>query len=220
MPRSHRSSLECLYRPPAIIEIPAFRPVHVERLWCAPTVSYFPLHEIRNDRFSWDVVSAAPARLQPVVRDLQLRLDAAGVRWAAGPRVSLARKNFRHRRLSNSGQIEAAARALEFEVVYPEELPFSEQAALLQGARYVVAPEGSAIFLAMFARPGATLLILSHPLTDVLADYNGLFGSNGIRVLALTGPITHSNQTTPHDSSYSIDVNRFRTLAESVVRDG
>jgi len=216
MPPSHRQSLERLYRPPAIIDVPFFRPVHVQRLWCAPTISYFPLHEVRNKRFNWDVVSACPARFDPVVKDLQRRLDSLDAAPVQGARLYLARRGFRHRRLTNSEEIEAAAQAAGFAIVYPEDLSFVQQACLLRCARTVIAPEGSAIFLAMFARPDTALLILSHPLTDVLADYNGLFRTHGVRMLTLTGPITRTNRETPHDSDYSIDVKTFARVARGL----
>ena len=82
----------------------------------------------------------------------------------------------------------------------------------------IIAPEGSAIFLAVFARPGTTLCILSHPLTDVLADYSGLFSLHGIRTVAVTGPITCANPRTPNDSDYRIDERRFRRVVEMLVR--
>ncbi len=79
MPRSHRASLELLHGPSCpLIEVPAFRAVRVHRLWCAPALSYMPLHEIRNERFSWDAISASPSRFQPVIREIQRRFDASG----------------------------------------------------------------------------------------------------------------------------------------------
>jgi capsular polysaccharide biosynthesis protein len=220
MPASHREALERLYRPVAIIEVPAFRVVHVERLWCAPTLSYYPLHEVRNEHFGWDAVSASAERFEPIVRDLQRRLDSIILDTHRGSRVYLARKMSRHRRLMNAAEVETVARELGFEVAFPEDMAFVDQAALLRDAELVIAPEGSAIFLAMFSRPSTTLLILSHPLTDVLADCNSLFGSHGVRVLAMTGPIVQANESTAHDSDYRIDVNRFRSLVASLFRVG
>jgi hypothetical protein len=222
MPRAHRESLELLYGASCpIIEVPAFRSVRVGRLWCAPTLSYFPLHEIRNARFSWEAISASPARLTPVVADLHRRLDARAVPPSlAGPRVYFARRGHRHRRLVNADEIERRARVLGCAVVYPEDLSFAQQAALARDAQMIVAPEGSALFLAMFARPGATLCILSHPLTDVLADYNGLFGALQVEVLAVTGPIVRYRASTPHDSDYQIDPVTFDRVVEQLAGGG
>ena len=222
MPSSHREALECLYGTSySAIEVPAFRAVRVDKLWCAPTLSYMPLHEIRNERFSWQAVSASPSRFEPIIRDMQRRFDDnVGSSYAVGPRVYLARKAFRHRRLVNHAAIEQVAGDLGFEIVYPEDLTFSEQAKMARNADIIIAPEGSAIFLSVFARPGTTLCILSHPLTDVLADYNGLFAAHHIEVMAITGPIARANSTTPHDSDYRIDEETFRRIVGQLVRAG
>jgi capsular polysaccharide biosynthesis protein len=219
MPKAHRDSLELLYGAScSIIEVPAFRSVRVDKLWCAPTLSYFPLHEIRNERFNWEAISAAPARLSPVVEDLRARLRARTLSPSlAGPRVYLARKATRHRRLVNSEAIEQIARSLGFVIVYPEDLSFAEQVGVTRDAQVIVAPEGSAVFLAMFASPGATLCILSHSLTDVLADYSGLLDPHGVEMLVVTGPILRHNPSTPHDSDYRIDERTFEQVVAQLV---
>jgi len=61
------------------------------------------------------------------------------------------------------------------------------------------------LFLVFFAPPGARLCILSHPWTDVLAEYNGIFASQGISTMAVTGPVAKAHAQTPHDSDYRID---------------
>jgi capsular polysaccharide biosynthesis protein len=214
MPSSHRASLELLYPECRLIEVPAFKSVQVARLWCAPALSYQPLHERRNERFSWDAIAASPERFAPVIRELQGRLDRA-VGISSGPeRVYFARRSFRHRRLVNCDAIERVARELGFELFYPEDLPFTEQAVLARNARVIVAPEGSALFLSMFARPQSKVCILSHPLTDVLADYNGILAAHEIEVMAITGPISRADDRTPHNSDYRLDEDVFRREAE------
>jgi capsular polysaccharide biosynthesis protein len=220
MPRSHCASLELLHGPSCpLIEVPAFRAVRVHRLWCAPALSYMPLHEIRNERFSWDAISASPSRFRPVIQEMQRRFYAsANVSNVVTPRVYFARKSFRHRRLVNSEAIDQVALDLGFTIAYPEDSTFSEQAAMARTADTIIAPEGSAIFLGAFGRPGTTLCVLSHPLTDVLADYSGLFSLHGIRTVAVTGPITCANPRTPNDADYRIDERRFRRVVEMLVR--
>jgi hypothetical protein len=211
MPGTHRQSLEFLYGPVPVIEVPAFQAVRVKKLWCAPALSYLPLHEIRNERFSWDAISASGARFEPIVRELQARFDARTDHLPpSGSRVFLARKAFRHRRLANGEAIEQIARESGFDVVYPEDLSFTTQAAVVRRARVVIAPEGSAVFLTMFSRPGTRLCILSHQLTDLLADYNALLAPHQIDVMALTGPITRAKHSSPNDSDYEIDEGLLR----------
>jgi hypothetical protein len=218
MPPSHRQSLELLYGlGGSLIEIPAFMPVRVRQLWSAPTLSYMPLHHIYDERFSWDAIAASPHRFAPVIRELQRRLDDCLGSTDARGRVYLGRKGFRHRRLTNSEPIERAARESGFEVVYPEDLSFADQAMLARNARIIIAPEGSAIYLAFFSRPGTRLYILSHTLTEGLAEYNGLLAAHGVEVTVVSGPIAHANSRTPHDSDYSIDERVFRGVIERLA---
>ena len=219
MPASHRESLELLFgKADSIVEVPAFTSVRVGRLWCAPTLSYMPVHDVRNERFRWEAVSASPTRFAGVIKELQKQFSLRPpVPQTVGPRVYLARKPFRHRRLTNSDAIQHAARTLGFEIVYPEDLSFSEQATIVQNADVVVAPEGSAIFLCFFARPDSRLCILSHPWTDALTEYNGLLAPHGVEVVALTGPITRANHETLHDSDYEIDEKMFRRVVQKLI---
>ncbi len=220
MPATHRESLEFLFPGLEIIEIAAFRAASVRQLWFAPSLMYMPLHEKRNERFSWDAVTASPDRFDPIVRELVRRADLALGAPSGSERIFLARRDFRHRRLVNRLSIEAVAEERGFRIVHPEDLSFARQAAALRSANFIVAPEGSAIFLAMFARPGTRLCILSHPLTDVLADYNGLLSVHGVEICALTGPIVRAHHQTPHDSDYEIAEAGFRTFMEEWLKGG
>ena len=214
MPTSHRESLTILFGDAIkLIEVPAFVEVCVNKLWCAPTLMYMPLHEKRNEKFSWEAVSASPERLSPVIKDMVRRTDEALVTPGNSPKyIFLARKAFRHRKLLNFKNIEHEAIKLGFEIVYPEDHTFAEQVILLRNAKTIVAPEGSAIFLAFFAKMGSKLIILSHPLTDVLVDYNGILSMQGIELSVLTGPISQMDQQTPHDSDYEIENAKFVQL--------
>lgn len=206
MPPSHRQSLELLYGSGLqLIEVPAFRAVHVHRLWYAPTLSYMPLHEKRNERFSWDAIAGPASRLAIAGTEMKRLADVAlGPAGGHATRVFLARKSFRHRKLTNAPEIQAMAAERGFHVAYPEDLDFAGQVNLMRHASFVIAPEGSALFLTFFSPPGARVCVLSHPLTDVLADYNAVLMPAGVQMCALTGPITRHNEATPHDSDYEI----------------
>ena len=221
MPSSHRASLELLYGLcGSLIEIPAFRTVRVPRLWCAPTLSYMPVHDIRNERFNWEAMFAPPDRFEPVIQEMQRRFDRYSSSGSVGAkRIYLARKAFRHRKLVNHAAIEDVARMMAFDVVYPEDLSFADQAALARQATIIVAPEGSAVYLAFFARRGTTLCILSHPMTDGLAEYNGLLEPHDVAVTVVTGPLVQASHSTPHDSDYSIDERTFRGVVEGLLHD-
>jgi capsular polysaccharide biosynthesis protein len=221
MPATHRESLSVLFgRDTKIIEVPAFVEVRLKRLWISPTSYYMPLHEKRNEKFSFDAVALCPQRFAPIVDDLQRRADEAlGAEPGDDQRIFLARKSFRHRKLLNTRSVEALAAEQGFQIVYPEDHGFAEQVRFVRGADCLIAPEGSAIFLAMFARHGSRLLILSHPFTDVLVDYNAMLAGQGVQVSALTGPARNINERTPHDSDYEIDLDAMSAVLQGLAQE-
>ena len=211
MPKTHRQALELLLAPGTeIIEVPAFQPVQVRHLWSASSIGYMAFHQIQNERFKWDYVMSSPERFTPVQIEMLRRADIA-LGTARGPeRVFLGRKAFRHRKLVNKDEIEAIAEAHGFAIVYPEELDFIEQVRLLRSARYVIGPEGSALFLCYFLGQGAKVCILNHPLTEALVGYNGGNRGEGDELTIITGPQVGPLRGSPQDMDYAIDANVFR----------
>jgi capsular polysaccharide biosynthesis protein len=166
---------------------------------------HMPLLERMNVRFRWDFLGSPPARFAAVIREMARRIEPALVQPDACERIFLARKPELHRKLVNHAVIEAIAQARGFKLVYAEELSFREQASLLRYARFVVAPEGSALFLAFFARPGTRLCILEHPHTAGLPLLTGPLNEIGVNVTVFTGPFYRLNEEWPHMSDYSIN---------------
>jgi capsular polysaccharide biosynthesis protein len=219
MPRSHRQALEMMLAGPVrIIEIPPFTTVTVRRLWCAPNLMYMPLHERQNARFKWDYMASSPARFVPVIDEMTRRADLALGTTSGPERVFLARKDFRHRKLVNRAAIEAMAKWRGFAIAYPEDLDFIEQVRLLRTARFVIAPEGSALFLTFFAQAGLRLCILNHPVTEGLAIYNGLLAGREVDITVVTGPEMKKHHELPHYSDYRIDEPGFRRFLDGWLR--
>jgi capsular polysaccharide biosynthesis protein len=219
MPPSHRQSLELLFPERArLVEVESFASVRVDRLWVAPTPCYMPLHEKQNERFQWDAIATSPERLGPILRELSRRAERfASKQENFGDRIFLARRAFRHRRLVNAEAIEAEVRRRGFRVQYPEDLSFVRQIGLMLDAQHIVALEGSATFLIPFACAGTRVCILSHPLTNALADFHEMFRATGIEMVVVTGPIAKFNMQTPHDSDYKIDPNNFSEFLDSWI---
>jgi capsular polysaccharide biosynthesis protein len=217
MPPAHRESLALIAGDShPIVEVPAFHTCCVRLLWLAPSLMYMPLHE-RTDHRDWGTTSAPPSRFAPILAEMRRRV-ARNVPTPTSTRlVYLARRLFRHRRLTNAEDIERVAAELGFTVAYPEDLPFSTQASLVLEAEVILAPEGSALYLGFLAMPGTQVGILSHPLTDALSDYNGLFATQRISTSVLTGPIETENPTAPHDSDYRIDPSEFGEFAAGLI---
>ncbi|WP_176695919.1 glycosyltransferase family 61 protein [Phenylobacterium immobile] len=213
MPDSHRQALALLYPELDIVEVRAFEHVSVARLWTAPTLMYFGMHEHTDGSFPWEHVCAPPSRFDPVLKDWRRRADGALGITEGSERLYLARRGFRHRKLCNRDALEAAAEALGFRVVYPEDMSFGEQLRVIRAARFIVAPEGSALFLVLLANPGARVCVLCHPFIEALADYNSLFATQHIEMTVLTGPVVRRQEDFLHNSDYVIDVETFRAFA-------
>jgi capsular polysaccharide biosynthesis protein len=219
MPESIRRCIEVMIRPGVdIIKVPAFAAVLVRRLWYAPSLHYAPGYEKMEGRFRWDYLCPAPRQFLPVIREIARRADAAiesGI--SSRCRVFLGRRPHLWRKLVNYAAIEAAAEARGFQIVYPEELSFDRQVDLLRHARFVVALQGSALFLLYFARPGTKLCTLVHSWIDEATSYNGLF--DGVDITLLTGSIVREDAQFPDRMDYEIDEQRFCEFLDNWLRD-
>ena len=211
MPKAHRRSLEMMLAPSAtIVEIPAFQPVLVHRLWWAPGMGYVPFHQVLNRRFTWAYVACSPSDTLRVETEMMRRANLLDPPIDGPTRVFLARKDFRHRKVANVAEIEAIAKSFGFAIVYTEDLDFPDQARLLRRARHVVAPEGSSLFLRVFMGRGTKLCILNHRETEGVVLYNGGAEEKGIELTIITGPEAGERRGRSQDMDYAIDAEVFR----------
>lgn len=198
-----------LMLPPGVemVKVRPFQPVHVGKLWCASSVAYSPSREIMDERYSSDHQFPAPHVMMPVVREIRRRAAVQMQGQGKGERIYLARHPSLWRKLVNAPDIEAIARCNGFSIVYPETLSFDEQVAMVANARHVILPEGSAVFLCYFAKPGTRICILQHPIAEGTNIYGACF--DGCDVTILTGPFQRRDPVFPHRSDYSIELQIF-----------
>jgi hypothetical protein len=215
MPPTHRQALEVMLIPGMeIIEVPAFQGVEVKRLWQAPSMSYMPFHQKLNEKFKWDYIADSPERSLLLEDEMVRRVNLVLGPGCGPSRIFLARKAFRHRKMTNHREIEAIAAAHGFAISYPEELDFVSQAKLLRDALFVLGPEGSALFLCCFAGRGAKICILNHQETEGLVLYNGGSDLKEIDLTVITGPDTGDHQGRQQDRNYMIDADAFRRFLD------
>jgi hypothetical protein len=210
MSPTHRQSLEWMLRPgDEIIEVANFATIRVRRLWCAPTLHFSTVFEKRNTRLQWDDLMHPPARSAPVLAEIGRLADAALGPLPPSPpqRVYLARRVHRHAHhiLRNHVQIEALARSHGFQICYPEALSFAEQVRLVRGARFILAPTGSAVFLGVYARPGTRLCMLDDVRTIAFQLFQSLFGGIAMQTTVFTGPIVAEHALYYEWADYEID---------------
>jgi len=99
----------------------------------------------------------------PLFQDLRRRLAADCPATAPAPRrLYLSRRHWRigGRQLVNRDELAPLLAAEGFVEISPEQRPLAQQAALLSEAEVVIADEGSAAHLMVFAPPSARLLVL------------------------------------------------------------
>lgn len=228
MPPVHRAALELLVpQGVRLIELAAFAPARVRRLWCAPSQMYMPVLRDRGRQFRWDCLAAPPERYAALIDQMVRRLDATPASPDRFDKLFLARRDFRHRRLFNEEAIAAMAAERGFHVVDPEHLDLAAQVRLVRDARFIIAPDGPALFLAFFARRGTKLCVLSHPDTAGLTVLSGPLRAIGVDVTVLTGPYIRIGDEYRDGSAYQVDEEAFsaflpewRSRAARTAADG
>ena len=212
MSRQHRESLEMLVgRQRPIVEVAPMQCVDARRLWFSPTFYYAPIYPQFNERFRYDFVAASPERFRRIFSGMASVLLATGEPPASGRKLFLARKpGSHHRRLVNQDHIRQLASAAGFESVYLEDLDFRAQLSLVRSASFLIGPEGSAFFVAFFARPGTRVCVLNHPHTEFVTEVTALLEAVGVGCTVLTGPFSRIEEGGYlHFSDYEIDPGAF-----------
>jgi capsular polysaccharide biosynthesis protein len=129
-----------------------------------------------------------------------------------GHRLFLARKPNQKKKLLNHLALEEIAASHGFDVIYPQDLSFRDQLRAIRDATHVVGPDGSALFLTLFARPGAKLAVLSPPYTLPLVDVAALIGARGIETSILTGPAVPADELSAFWDDYEIEPAAFSSF--------
>lgn len=115
---------------------------------------------------------------------------------------------------SNELAAEAFFAERGFTIVHPQKLPFTEQAALARHADVIAGCNGSALHLAMFARPGTGLLALDirHVANQYLIDRAR--GLNAVHVWART------DDSADWQSPWTIDMDRVAMATDALLGEG
>jgi len=167
------------------------------------------MREKLDEPFAFDTLAPLPKRFAHITREIARRANLHLGTETGPERVFLARRGTGWRKLVNQREVTALAEAHGFFVAYPEDLNFLDQVRLIRDARFVVAPEGSAIFLCYFAREDMKLCILNHTLLEWPTVYNSLLKGVVIPITILTGPIVIEYGPHSVDSDYRIDETVF-----------
>jgi capsular polysaccharide biosynthesis protein len=207
MAQQHRQLLEMLAPPGSeILEVEPLQRVRVDRLWFAPSFYYAPLYPQFDARFRYDYVAVSPRLFGRLFGSMWQRLESQAEAGPANRRLYLARRPDSHRKLINHAEIEELAISHGFERVYMEDLDIAAQLRLLRSSSHLLGPEGSAFFLAFFARAGTRVCILNHPHVEFLTEVTALIDETGAETTVFTGPFERIEEGGyVHFSDYRID---------------
>jgi hypothetical protein len=165
MPAQHHEAVRYFAGPDRpVVRLAPGASVRVRQLWSCTMPSYLALGPAPGVPVPQELWAVDAEWLASVIRALPHQEPAAGTPVRKG--VYFSRRDFPRRRLVNEAEIEAVLAARGYLVVDPAALPFREQVRLVRSARTIIAPDGSANYLAFFARPGTRIGILSHGFLD------------------------------------------------------
>lgn len=218
--------LKALYLLPPGADAPTFEPVLFEAAGLDLADVVFAPGNLQVDALvsaAIPVHNAKPYTYHPAVLDVwaQLRRHLVTHRDDLPERLFVSRRAD-ERGCRNRAEVEAWFAARGFTVIYPEELPISEQASLFGNARTVAGFAGSAMLNLVYAEHVEQVIVLSHTqysarnewlLATALADELHYFWG---RPHIAEG--TSATWQEAFHSSWDFDLQRYGDELEQVVR--
>lgn len=204
---------------PQIVKVPRGTRVQVDRLFAVVNWAYAP-HLITTDKdldsvMLRDVAEGRAGVYAKASAFARKRLAGAGVpvpaRVQSSRRLFWARRPSRHRAIANWEALRDRLEALGYATVFPEELPFQQQVAVMQAADRIVVQNGSGSLGLFLTRPGTRVLYLSHPDMSRFAFQAEGFRCAGLEIRVLSGPYTRQAERWVDQSDYEIDMDVAET---------
>lgn len=195
-----------------IIEVAGFSSVRVHKLWVVSTLGFVPILPKPGTPIGLNHISPPADFVADLFRDIAGTLPTIPF---GGSRLYLARKPSLHRRLINHEEITDICKSRGFEIVYPEEHSFERQLSLIRIADYIVGPDGSALLMAVHARPGTKLLIMNHPFLENLPTLTHILEEIGLDVQILEGECTRYDPSYRKFSDYRIEPTSLTAILDS-----
>lgn len=131
-------------------------------------------------------------------------------------RLYLPRRAWQKRKLVNADEVEAELERAGFVRFDPWDASFRRQLQVIRSARYVVAPEGSALIMSVFAKPGLKVGLLSHPYPEGLEIYTQEFPHLGHELTVVTGEVVREDDAERIFSDFRIEPVDMRRLFEAM----
>lgn len=152
------------------------------------------------------------AYLDPESARLFQKIAAATTSIASTKRIYISRlshalRGGSTRVMQNEQELVEKLKKLDFEIVEPEKLNILEQISIFRSAKLILGPSGSAMFNAVFCRPGTKIIdIESEP--HWLYAHTGIFSSCGMRYGLFAG-VTDPSDTRPVHRRWSVHIDHL-----------
>ena len=209
MPPQHLEFLSLLVSN-RIVQIAPDEALRCGELIVASPSTFFPVHLTPDHQVPPENQGGLPVGGFRYLQERVLRaLPPSG---AADRKLYLSRKSRTWRRPVNEDEISAALAAMGFEILFPEDMTLEAQIRMYQGAKVVVAPNGSSLLNAIFAPKDLTLLVLSQRGLFNWGTYYGLMRELGYDLTFFCG----DEETDQKHASYAIPVPRLVAAIEAL----
>jgi capsular polysaccharide biosynthesis protein len=210
MPPQHLEFLRLLVSNP-IVQIPLGGALRCAELIVASPSTFFPTHMTPDHEVPPENQGGFSIEgFRFMQRQIEQRLPPPAVH---DRKLYLSRKSRTWRRIVNEDEICATLAAHGFEILLPEEMTVEEQVRMYQGAKMVVAPNGSAVLNAVFAPKDLKLILLSQRGLFNWGTYYGLMQELGYDVTFFCG----DDETDQKHADYSIPVARLLEAIEALT---
>jgi hypothetical protein len=215
MPRQHLEALRFFAPSARPVVIEPGEQLRVGRLWVASQLVYMPVGPLPGTvARPGDAVIDAPGLLA-IMEPFRASVDALERNDAARD-LHLARPGAGRRQLDGASQLQAELERRGYASVHLEELTFEEQLRAMRNAERVVGPDGSALLMTLFGRPGLRVGVFSHPYLEEFEWFTQLSVALGQELLVATGPVTRLDPTYRTFSDYRIDPSAAARLLDAL----
>lgn len=214
MPDSHIESLELLnslHRP--ILKIPKTS-VHFSKIGLAPVPAYFPL-ETKSGVAVYDTVWP-----RDIFNELKEKIISSvrrkyPVSLQKRNRLFISRKNFNLRQIKNELEIINLLRPYGFEVIFPEELTFTEQVIIFSNAEFIIGSCSSALTNCLFCPPDCKIIGMIHESASFnFRGYTSFIEAGGASITFLRGKTTEPSKINEFHDNYEISIEKLRSAVE------
>lgn len=196
MPKSHFDHLARLTGN-SLILLQQNESLICSRLLVSPSPTFFPVETFPNDLRVNKLSVLSPRALRFVRANDFSRITSR----SNHRKIFLRRKNRSWRRLINEEEIATNLRSIGFEDIFTEEMNAGDQIDLFRQAKYIVAPNGSALLNLIFANTDTKVLILIQPNLHNYVTLQSPLEAMGYEILAVCGDYAVSENQKHSDFS-------------------